>query len=73
MSWIKCSERMPAEGQYVLFFVPASTPGGADHYIATGSWGRVNEHIPCAWSDGDQPWSAAEVTHWQPLPEPPND
>lgn len=62
--WIPCSERLPN--------------GGKDVIVYTKAW---EEHIQIAhiqydgilWelSDGEFYFSMSDVTHWMPLPEPP--
>lgn len=63
MSWIKCSERMPDDGIDVLLWYGegiANIGNWSGGYWYT-RWGY--------WEDGDPP----DVTHWQPLPEPPHE
>lgn len=54
--WIKCSVRMPKYGGYVIVYVSAGYS-----YIA-----RYNGDFVC-----DEYVKCAAVTHWMPLPEPP--
>ncbi|EBS5233997.1 DUF551 domain-containing protein [Salmonella enterica subsp. enterica serovar Onderstepoort] len=71
-SWISCSERMP-DREYVL----AGDFSGT-HYLASipnvqvgiyADW--FDDEKPC-WDDGDgNDLHLKEVTHWMPLPEPP--
>lgn len=70
--WISCSERMP-DREYVL----AGDFSGT-HYLASipnvqvgiyADW--FDDEKPC-WDDGDgNDLHLKEVTHWMPLPEPP--
>lgn len=72
--WISCSERMPGR-EYVL----AGDFSGT-HYLASipnvqvgiyADW--FDDEKPC-WDDGDgNDLHLKEVTHWMPLPEPPQE
>jgi Lar family restriction alleviation protein len=63
--WIKVSERLPEVGEVVLLFTDL---GGMD----TGYRDDVCFLNPGGWY-WDQEDNAIGVTHWMPLPEPPND
>ena len=62
--WIPVSERLPDEFVSVLVCIPsdAPLPTVREAYWANGSWGAK------MWI-----YSADEVTHWMPLPEPPKE
>jgi len=68
--WIKCSDRMPAEGIDVLAFVTdgvtVSRPG---HYAVLS----LDDTCQREWWDGWRGMTLplALVTHWQPIDEPP--
>ena len=65
MNWIKCSERMPATLCEVI------------------GWRDGRERLMQAWGDCDpvvfwdhgnsEVYSAERVTHWMPLPSPPDE
>jgi hypothetical protein len=62
MQWIKCSERMPNTGMVVLFARPCVVHFG--WLVTSGNY----------WRDESGSWvPLADVTHWQPLPEPPSE
>ena len=64
--WIPVSERLPENGSHVIAFIPKG--GFCDHGKVTqlfynsdsamGDWSDDRGHYDC-------------VTHWMPLPEPP--
>jgi hypothetical protein len=53
-------ETAPKDGTQVLL-----TGVGLDRWISTG-------HYKNGWLDDDGPGRLHNVTHWMPLPEPPN-
>ncbi len=74
--WIKCSERMPEEDSYVV----AAEIGSATLYSFVASWflhGRFNlmeDGLSASNYDGGACISMnLSITHWMPLPEPPQE
>lgn len=65
--WISCSERMPDDKQYVWFFGESRGFAGRDTFEGYYDWSR-NKWWAVT-DDGEEP--ASKVTHWMPLPEPP--
>ncbi|MDK2633142.1 DUF551 domain-containing protein [Pantoea stewartii subsp. indologenes] len=64
MEWIKCSERMPNDVEFVLCVEKRP------------DYGTYGKPFLC-WHDGDG-WVGKSnyrptVTHWMPLPEPPTE
>ena len=56
--WIKCSERMPELGATVLVYMDAPVHSSTDYAVAIyDKYG----------------FSRSRVTHWMPLPEPPQE
>jgi hypothetical protein len=43
-----------------------------DHWSFCDS-GFGNNQYPWAWTDGAQTWFSQDVTHWMPLPNPPEE
>lgn len=67
--WISCSERMPDDKQYVWFFGESRGFAGRDTLEGYYDWSRNKWW---AVTDiGEEP--ASKVTHWMPLPEPPQE
>ncbi|QGZ13421.1 hypothetical protein KLPPOU148_044 [Klebsiella phage vB_KpnM_15-38_KLPPOU148] len=72
--WIKCSERMPEPETPVLIInngvirigeIRWDYPTHEETYQAFKYWDDP-------YDDG-QPWEVFDITHWQPLPEPPQE
>lgn len=63
--WIACSERLPTCGMFVMF-----ASEGVALRVGFGIRGGVDKDSPWfAW--GGPQLAAEEVTHWQPMPQPP--
>ena len=63
--WIKCSERMPEEGEDVIIYDDLRQVHEG-YYIQCGdyvSW-EISSYDPSYYDE-------VNVTHWMPLPEPP--
>jgi hypothetical protein len=65
MSWIKCSERMPDDLQQVLMARAWDGEMRVDPACYHAHFGFFEPVSGYHWLDS--------VTHWQPLPEPPNE
>lgn len=67
-NWIKCSERMPEKDVAVLCF-----PMGDE--VTHASWDGKYWHQDNSWCGVCyiDDVITVEVTHWQPLPEPPQE
>lgn len=59
MKWISVEERLPRSGDTVLVYYRRGDYRGVDilRYVAVGRWVTADLH--------------KKVTHWMPLPEPP--
>ncbi|CAR08323.2 conserved hypothetical protein; local similarities to Eaa protein [Escherichia coli ED1a] len=76
-SWISCSERMPEMGERQYYVLAADFKNNYPPNIPNtqvgvyGDW--FNDGKP-TWDDGDgEDLYLKEVTHWMPLPEPPQE
>lgn len=75
--WVKCSERLPEPHEWVLLFIATVKNGGC---IATGCRDiPINDKYDYT-VDSSTDWHSRayryrdyEITHWQPLPEPPRE
>lgn len=68
-SWISCSERMPNDKQYVWCWGKSYGWTECDTFegyydCSRNKWWAVTDN-------GEEP--ASKVTHWMPLPEPPQE
>ncbi|EGM1787316.1 DUF551 domain-containing protein [Salmonella enterica subsp. enterica] len=68
-SWISCSERMPNDKQYVWCWGKSYGWTEYDTFEWYYDWSR-NKWWAVT-DDGEEP--ASKVTHWMPLPEPPQE
>lgn len=76
-SWISCSDRMPEMGERQCYVLAADFKNNYPPNIPNtqvgvyGDW--FNDGNP-TWDDGDgEDLYLKEVTHWMPLPEPPQE
>ncbi|CAJ1294069.1 TPA: DUF551 domain-containing protein [Escherichia coli] len=67
--WISCSERMPDDKQYVWCWGKSYGWTECDTFEGYYDWSR-NKWWAVT-DDGEEP--ASKVTHWMPLPEPPQE
>ena len=62
--WISTDDKLPLQGEKVLAFIPVNNSYGI---VTAELYGQVFHF--------DDPeimrWDETTVTHWQPLPEPP--
>lgn len=64
--WIKCSERLPPDGEKVLVWFPKN------QHIEDAVFFEEDGALGYSLFDGECLMSESP-THWQPLPEPPHD
>ncbi|HAH0128568.1 TPA: DUF551 domain-containing protein [Escherichia coli] len=67
--WISCSERMPNDKQYVWCW--GKSYGWAECNTFEGYYDWSRNKWWAVTDDGEEP--ASKVTHWMPLPEPPQE
>lgn len=65
--WIKCSDRMPEEGQAVIVFL--NVVQHATYFQVAGEWYFVESEDKVI----DDGCGSFEPSHWMPLPELPKD
>ena len=65
-NWIKCSERMPDEEGRVIGY-------GATLSVGEFYFDAEDETFSFSNYCGEHHFTTKDVTHWQPLPEPPQE
>ena len=67
--WISCKDKMPEDNTSVLFVYVSENGVKSVHY----GYHTTIRGIYSGWSKTSGGWeySDEEVTHWQPIPEPP--
>ncbi|EGE0309533.1 DUF551 domain-containing protein [Escherichia coli] len=68
-SWISCSERMPNDKQYVWCW--GKSYGWTEYDTFEGYYDWSRNKWWAVTDNGEEP--ASKVTHWMPLPEPPQE
>lgn len=63
--WVSVEERLPENGQIVLFHQK-------DGFIYCDEYFAGNALMSPGWFIDNDCWDAKEVTHWMPLPAPPD-
>jgi hypothetical protein len=76
MEWIKCSERLPKEYEYVLLYAEPKEIWKQDNWnrtplIFVGC--RSGNYYDSAHGDGYQPFAFEEITHWMAIPPKPDE
>ena len=70
MKWIACKKRMPKECEEVIVVIPKKA-----NRIIFSWWSKVGsvgkEQVRWFFDTNDESYSAEEITHWMPMPEPP--
>lgn len=67
MTWIKCTDRLPELNKEVLIYFNGCFISYLRQYDFKGN-------IRKAWMDCENTnFKWEDITHWMPLPEPPND
>jgi len=68
-NWIKTSDKFPQDSQRVIFYTCGyiANEMRMGCYISKDQWGRPNMFI------GDGYFNEHNVSHWMPIPSPPNE
>lgn len=72
-SWISCEDRLPGENTLVLCYARSTTGEGNQYFIGAIAHGEFWFLKVYDIGRVSHPVHYWEVTHWQPLPEPPKD
>lgn len=69
--WISCKDKMPEDNTSVLFVYVSENGVKSVHY----GYHTTIRGVYSGWrkTSGGWEYSDEEVTHWQPIPEPPKD
>ena len=71
MKWISCKDKMPEDNTSVLFVYVSENGIKSVHY----GYHQTVKGLGSSWAKPSGGWeySDEDVTHWQPIPEPPKD
>lgn len=67
MTWINVKDRLPREDEKVLFYLPERVEIFAGSYQQKFGKGVFAENMDGWWFEDE------EITHWMPLPTPPEE
>jgi len=70
MEWIRCSERMPEDGVYVIV-ATVDTTWVETHFVESESFTGVRMWYSA--NEDTEPRPLQSFTHWMPLPPPPTE
>ena len=65
--WISVKDRLPEIGVFCLVFSSETSIGDFVGYLESDNYWKC--YVPTEGRSNDNDW----VTHWMPLPEPPNE
>jgi hypothetical protein len=65
--WVSIENRLPEDEGTVLVFINYSVGDVETRAVATGSYGSR------LWTCGNDKYSEGFITHWMPLPKPPEE
>ena len=74
--WISMKDRLPPCCQNILLYSSKIIEKDKrdDGNIFVGYWlGEVYKSWECVWGDGWVPFRWEDITHWMPLPKPPEE
>ena len=69
--WISCKDKMPEDNTLVLFVYVSKNGVKSVHY----GYHQTLKGLGSSWAKPSGGWQYCDddITHWQPLPEPPKD
>jgi hypothetical protein len=71
MEWIKCEDRLPEEDQNIIVYIPKFND---NHVIMEGIYqGLSDDGKENIFSDQFTTYHYSNVTHWMPMPLPPEE
>lgn len=72
--WIKCSEQLPVEGFYNIYYLAKDFEGEDFNVVSSAAFKDGNwVDVACRKCGYIKYLVHIDVTHWQPLPRPPFD